>query len=81
MRKSVYITIYGLGWRWLWANENQSIYRLYNKINWNLFFITNKDQIEKKKMTIDQILKQKSHMKGFIITLIIAASVIQHIVL
>ena len=77
----MYITIYGLGWRRLWANENQSIYRLYNKINWNLFFITNKDQIKKKKMTIDQILKQKSHMKGFIITLIIAASVIQHIVL
>ena len=30
VRKPMYITIYGLGWRRLWANENQSIYKLYN---------------------------------------------------
>ena len=32
VQKKMYIMIYELGWRRLWANENQSIYNLYNYI-------------------------------------------------
>ena len=42
-RTPMTITIYGLGWRRLWVNKNQSIYNLYNI--WKYFYVPQKKRL------------------------------------